>query len=416
MRLVSKPGHALDYVLGVYYNRQPAEAGWLQLMPGIAAYNVAIGQPNPSAFGDLIWNYGRRTTFHDRAVFGELTGHITAAWQVTGGVRFFSQSFSTNTTSALVFCGAICASDQTSPLGLSTISGGSNVHRHVWKWNTSYDFSADSKIYATYSQGFRRGGANAVTIAGIYASLPQYLTFAPDLAKNYEVGAKGYLFNRKLSYTADVYRVNLGNFQFNGVNLSGLPATYNGSTARSQGAELELQASVTRSTQLSFGYTYTEAKVTQTFELYDYPSYALVPSLGGNGQTAPLFGGPIRSGSRLPGVPRNTFTFGVDHTLVMPMMAGGSLTLHLDSSYRSSESANIVPDSAYNWTIPSSFMSNARATLDPGGSLSYSLFIENLTNEIGYSGGTNVQAYPNYGRFRFVARPRTYGLGVRYKF
>jgi outer membrane receptor protein involved in Fe transport len=61
-------------------------------------------------------------------------------------------------------------------------------------------------------------------------------------------------------------------------------------------------------------------------------------------------------------------------------------------------------------------MSNARATLDPGGSLSYSLFIENLTNEIGYSGGTNVQAYPNYGRFRFVARPRTYGLGVRYKF
>jgi iron complex outermembrane recepter protein len=416
LRLVSKPGHLLDYVLGGYFNRQPADAGWLQLMPGIAAYNAYIGQPNPSTFGDLIWNYDRRTEFEDRAVFGELTGHITPAWQVTGGVRFFGQSYSTNTTSLLVFCGAVCASDQVNPEGLSAASNASDVHRHVWKFNTSYDFATDNKVYLTYSEGFRRGGANAVATAGIYASLPVYLTYTPDLAKNYEVGVKGYLFDHKLRYTADVYRVNLENFQFDAVNLSGLPVTYNGSTARSQGAELELQASLTARTQLSVGYAYTSAEVTQSFELFDYPSYALIPSLGGNGQTAPLFGGPINAGSKLPGVPRHTLTVGIDHTLPVPVTPTAALTLHVDGSYRSSEWANIVPNSPYNWEIPASFIGNARATLEPGGPLSYSLFIDNFTNDPGYSGGTNVQAYPNYARFRFVARPRTYGLNLRYKF
>ena len=416
LRLVSKAGHFFDYVLGGYYNRQPAHAGWLQLMPGIAAYNAAIGQPNPSTFGDLIWDYDRNTTFQDRAVFGELTAHITSAWQVTGGVRYFGQSFTTDTISELVFCGSICASDQTNPEGLTTTSGTQRVHRHVWKWNTSYDLNRDNKIYLTYSEGFRRGGANAVPIAGTYASLPAYLIFAPDLAKNYEIGYKGFLFNHNLSYTADVYRVNLDNFQFNGVNLSGLPLTYNGSTARSQGVELELQASLASRTQITFGYAYTDAKVTQTFELFDYPSYALIPSFGGNGQTAPLFGGPIQEGTRLPGVPKSSVTAGIDHTIALTRFSNALLTLHLDGAYRSPESANIVPTSVYNWEIPSSFIGNARATLDPGGSFAYSLFVDNFSNDAGYSGGTNVQAYPNYGRFRFVARPRTWGLNLRYKF
>jgi iron complex outermembrane recepter protein len=416
LRLVSKAGHFFDYVLGGYYNRQPAHAGWLQLMPGIAAYNAAIGQPNPSPYGDLIWNYDRNTTFQDRAVFGELTAHITPAWQVTGGVRYFGQTFSTNTVSELPFCGSICASDQTNPLGLTTTSGTQDVHRHVWKGNTSYDLNADNKIYLTFSEGFRRGGANAVPIAGTYASLPTYLTFQPDLAKNYEVGFKGFLFDHHLSYTADVYRVNLDNFQFDGVNLSGLPVTYNGSTARSQGVEVELQASLTPNTKASLGYAYTDAKVTQTFELYDYPSYALIPSLGGTGETAPLFGGPIQNGTPLPGVPKSSVTAGIDHTIALPKFSNVLLTLHLDGAYRSPESANIVPTSVYNWEIPSSFIGNARATFDSGGSFAYSLFVANFTNDAGYSGGTNVQAYPYYGRFRFVTTPRTWGLNVRYKF
>jgi outer membrane receptor protein involved in Fe transport len=417
IRLVSAGTHRFDYVIGAYYQRQVAFDGWLQLMPGIAAYNAYIGQPNPSKFGDIIWNYDRSTLFQDRAVFGELTLHATSAWQITGGVRYFRQTFSNDATTQLYFCGAICASDQTNPNGLTQASTSSDFGRHVWKWNTSYDLGSNTKVYATYSEGFRRGGANGLATAGVYASLPVYLTYSPDLAKNYEVGIKGSLFDQRFSYTADVYRIDLQNFQFDAINLSGEPATYNGKNARSQGVELELDARIARNTNITLGYAYTDAKVTQTFTLYDYPSYALVPSLGGTGATAPLFGGPIVSGSKLPGVPQSTLTLGVDHTL--PVVIGGlphaDLTLHLDGTYHTPESANIVPSSVYNWKIPWNFVGNLRATLDTG-SIAISAFVDNFTNDPGYSGGTNDQAVPNYGRFRFVGRPRTFGLNLRYRF
>ena len=100
----------------------------------------------------------------------------------------------------------------------------------------------------------------------------------------------------------------------------------------------------------------------------------------------------------------------------MPLGSSATLTLHVDGSYRSSESAYLVASSAYNWKIPSAFMGNARVTLEPGGPLGYSFFIENFTSCACYSGGTNVQSYPNFARFRFVSRPRAYGANITYKF
>lgn len=418
LRLVSTGTKRFDYVVGVYYNRQPADNGWLQLEPGIADYNAYIGKPNPSKFGDTIWNYDRSTYFQDRAVFGELTLHVTPAWQITGGVRYFRQTFSINATSNLYFCGAVCAADQINPEGLEN-SGTTSTgfSRHVSKWNTSYNFGPNIKAYATYSEGFRRGGANGLPTAGTYASLPVYLTYAPDLAKNYEAGIKGSLLDHRLTYTADIYRINLQHFQFNAINLSGEPATYNGDTARSQGLEFELDAALSRNTRATLGYAYTDAKVTKTFTLYDYPSYALVPSLGGTGETASLFGGPITAGSKLPGVPQNTITVGVDHTLPFTLLPGDAhLTLHMDAAYHSAETANIVPSSVYNWHIPWNFLGDLRATLDTTDHMSYSVFINNFTDDPGYSGGTNYQATPSYGGFRFVATPRTFGVVVRYRF
>jgi outer membrane receptor protein involved in Fe transport len=418
LRLASAGTNRFDYVVGAYYQREAAKNGWHQLMPGIAAYNTSVGLPNPSQFGDIVWDYGRSTLFQDRAVFGELTAHITPAWQVTGGVRYFRQTFSIDSLSLFYLCGATCAGNEVNPQGENLISNASSFSRHVWKFNTSYDFTPQMKVYATYAEGFRRGGANALPEAGAFASLPGvYTTYSPDLAKNYEVGIKGSLFDRKIVYSADVYRINLENFQFNAVNLNGFPATYNGNTARSQGVELDIQALLTRNTTATLGYSFTDAKVTQNVELYDLPSYALIPSLGGNGQTAPLFGGPILAGSKLPGVPQSTFTFGIDHTLPVPMLgSGNALTLHMDGAYRSSETANIQSTSLYNWHIPWSFVGNARATVDTGGHISYNVFVDNFTNDPGYSGGNNDQLEPNYSRARFVIRPRTYGLGIRYQF
>ena len=389
-----------DYVVGAYYQKEGGSVQFHQYIPGLVEYLAYSGQPNPWP-SDQDWHYLRDTTFQDLAGFGELTWHITHKWQATAGLRLFRQTFDTQSSSRFFICGSICSADLTNPYGYSAGLSSFGTTRVVKKLNTAYDFSPELKVYATYSEGFRRGGANALPLAGIYATLPTYQTFSPDFAKNYEVGVKGTSFNHRLQYSADIYRIDVTSFQFDGEDFSYFPATYNGKGSRSQGGELALTASLSRNTQATLSYGYTQAKVTQTFELLDYPTYATIPALGGTDQTAPLFNGPITAGTRLPGVPLNTFSFSVDHTVALPMIdaGAGALQLHVDGAYRSATSATILASTPFNWTIPASFSADARATLITGGPVSYSLFVNNFTDCLCYSGGQNkvVSGQPLFG-------------------
>ena len=413
VRLVSSGDNLFDYVVGAYYQRESGYTHTNQYDPGVAAFNNYIGMPSQSAYGDEVWDYRRNTLFQDRAIFGELTWHISHSWQLTLGARGFDQTFETNAASLLLLCGAVCAGDLTNPLGATITSQATSVARVVKKVNTSFNVTPELKVYATYSQGFRRGGANALPTSGAFASLPQYQAYSADLANNYEVGVKGTLLERRFSYSADIYRIYWDGFQFDGLTFAGIPATYNGSNARAQGAELEMQLALTQGTNVSLGYAYTDSIVTKAFDRLDYLSYATIPAFGGTFQTASLFGGAIPSGTPLPGVSKNVVTAAIDHTL---NLSSGALTFHIDGAYRSSQSAYIAQDSAYNWTIPSSFLGNARITFAPHGPLEYSGFVYNFTDNPGYSGGQYVQNEVNYARYRNVTRPRTYGLGIRYRF
>ena len=48
-------------------------------------------------------------------------------------------------------------------------------------------------LYATFSQGFRRGGANAIPTSGFFEELnPETVQFyKADTVNNYEIGVKG---------------------------------------------------------------------------------------------------------------------------------------------------------------------------------------------------------------------------------
>lgn len=66
--------------------------------------------------------------------------------------------------------------------------------------------------------------------------------------------------------------------------------------------------------------------------------------------------------------------------------------------------------------IPFRQRAERRAKFAPGGPLTYDRFVNNFTDCTCYSGGQNIPSYPNYSRDRYVARPRTIGLSVRYDF
>jgi iron complex outermembrane receptor protein len=415
IRFASTPGKFFDYIVGFFYQQEKDSTHAQIFNPGVMAYLDAIGQPNPSTSGDQSWDYQRRTTFEDKALFGEFTLHLTQRWAATFGLRAFRQNFENNTVSHLPLCGSFCATDFADPTGLSVNHASNNVSKHVSKVNTAYDLSDSLKLYATYSEGFRRGGANAVPTAGPFASLPDYQTFAPDLAKNYEIGVKGTIA-KTLRFSADAFLIDLTNFQFNSLTFSGYPITFNGPKARSKGLELELTADITDHLTSGFGYSYTESTVSKTFDLLDYQPYALVPGLGGTGTVSSVFGESVKAGSPLPGVSKNVLTASLDYRFALPGQPAWKLTAHINGSYRSSQVGNISTASPYYWVIPSDFVGSARMTLDFDEHTSVAAYVNNFTNSLGYSGAGSITAFPNYYGKYDITRPRTVGLSGTYRF
>ena len=406
MRLVSSGKNTFDYVVGAYFERQTADTTQNQWFPGVQQYYSAIGavSENPQ-LGDQTLGINMNTRFTDRAIFGELTWHVTPKWQVTAGGRYFSQSFDVDFNEDLPFCGATCGN----ALGAFEVNNTQRERNNLFKLNTSYDLTESTKLYATYSEGFRRGGATGLPPVGIYASLPAYFTYRPDFSKNYEAGIKGSALNSRVQYTADVFVINLNDFQFDSYSPSGLPAVYNGSKARSKGVELEATAKLTQRITGSIGYSYTDAVVNQTTNIYDLPAF------GGPGST-PVLAVAIPDGTRLPGVPKSVVTAAIDYRLPLGQ-AGWSLDWHADGVYRTSSPGSIPGVYVSGWTIDSSKILNARMTLDSGKQWAFDLFGTNLTSDPAYSGAVGVQGLPlNTLNYRNVTRPRTLGITARYRF
>ena len=410
-RLVSNGTHLFDYVVGGYFQHQTGVSIFNQYILGLTEFDSTMGLPplpNPQA-GDTVVYSDTVTTFTDRALFGELTWHVTSAWQITGGTRLFSQSFDESSTTDAPKCGFACGN----ALGGSSVNNTQSAHRPLYKLNTSYDIDKDTKLYATFSEGFRRGGATGLAVVGSFASEAQYSTFKPDLVKNYEAGIKGDLGHDRFRYVADVFFIDLLNFQFDSYSPSGSPAVYNGSTAKSKGLELQVDARITSQLSGTFSYTYTDAAVSNSTNIYDLPPFAGAGS--GGPVLAPILAVQIPAGTRLPGVPKNVFNVGLDYK--MPISGDWALDYRANGIYRTSAPGAIPGIFLSNWTIPSSKIIDANVTLEKGKRWGLEMYGTNLTSDPGYTGATGQQGSPvNTFENRVVTRPRTVGLLIHYHF
>jgi len=131
----------------------------------------------------------------------------------------------------------------------------------LFKVNTAYKFDATNLIYATWSQGFRRGSVNALPtseLGGDY-QLPDALkSLQPDKADNYEIGVKGTVQNR-FRYSAAIFDIQWHNTQ-EGLQLTPLvlPAAMNIGNAYSRGIETEFEALLTQHLSAQVSYTYDQ--------------------------------------------------------------------------------------------------------------------------------------------------------------
>ncbi len=416
VRLVSGTGtQPFDYVVGLFFQHLQGSNGQTQWVPGQTFFSDLANAPGASeaTLGDVNYLVSNTTDFKDRALFGELTWHATDRWQLTGGARIFKQDFATSSYSALPFCGSYCG---TGSLGVTDVSGGYSVNKHIVKFNTSYKVDSTLNAYFNYAEGFRRGGANAIPLAGPFEVNSALLVYTPDKTKNYEIGAKGTLFG-SLNYTVDVFYIDWNNFQLDTSSYAGGYAlAANGIKARSRGVELSLDGQLGPHWSYQFGYTYTRAQVAEDFAILDRLDD------GTDNLTAIVSG---HSGDPLPNSPAHSATLGVNYTHPAPaILDGWNFRWHLDASYRSSTLSrltNTVPGAAQPFVISGFTIWDAAVDLISAHGLDVSVYGQNLGNALAITGGVDSGesgSGPTAVRAShyFIGRPRTIGLRIGYRF
>jgi iron complex outermembrane receptor protein len=414
LRLVSAAGpHPLDYVVGFFFQHLQGNNGDQQWLPGQTLFSNLAGVPGADpAEGDVNFINTNTTDFLDRAIFGELTWHLTDQWQVTGGARFFKQDFSTASYSALPYCGSYCG---TGILGVTNVEGGYAVNSHISKLDTSYKVSNALNVYADFSEGFRRGGANAIPLSGPFEVSSALLVYKPDTTKNYELGAKGTLLG-DINYTADVFFIDWNNFQLDTSSYyGGYPLAANGDKAHSKGVELSFDGKFGTHFSYALGYTYTVAQVADNFSIFDRLDD------GTNNEAAIV---SAQKGDPLPNSPKNSATLSLDYGHVaVPFSPDWMLRYHLDGNYRSATYSRLLstlPDAPAPFVIGGFSTWNGSVDLINTHGLSLSLYGQNLFNTLGITGGLDPgEAGPPPTNERsahyFISRPRTIGLRVGYK-
>lgn len=413
VRLVSRHGGPFSWTIGGFYNQQTSEYPYVETAPGLAKF-YGMASTNPDDVEYASFTRGKVT---EKAIFGESSYKITPSWQVTVGGRYFKY------TSELA--GAIVLPLQGDPLDPRKVpqaGGSAGKSGWVWKLNSSYKFSPDLMIYATYSKGYRIGGPNYVAPCPNpvpadqqnACALPNELQYGPDTTKNIEVGLRAQLFDRKLNFNFDIYRINWNGLQLGTETKYGaVGITGNGGSARSQGFEASFIARPTRQLTVQGTYSYVDAKLTS-----DAPGIVSVRTVPGD-YSSPVVALDAKSGDRLPGSAKNAGSLGVTYT---HPLGDAQLIGNWTTVYRGNLVSRLGYERTYGEIIPGYVTHRASLTYSTE-KYDISLWANNIFDKyaivsigadrsrIGVIDGVAVRYYS-----RAVLTPRTFGIDGRVRF
>jgi len=267
LRISSPKENRLRFVGGLFLERQVHEILQDYVVDnGDPLGSVAPNNVSVPGWPGTLWLTDQERVDRDKAIFGELTFDITEHLSASAGLRHFTydnslqgfygfnSTFSSNEgiatcfTPFVPFHGAPC-----SDLDRGTSGSGNSP-----KFNLTYKFDPDRLIYATYSKGFRPGGVNR----NGGGTIPPY---QPDYLKNYEIGWKTSWFDNRLRFNGAVFREDWSNFQFSYLGPNSLTIITNAGQARIDGLETDLEFAATQNLTLTSGFSWLNARLTQTF-------------------------------------------------------------------------------------------------------------------------------------------------------
>ncbi|MFZ2235350.1 MAG: TonB-dependent receptor, partial [Dokdonella sp.] len=393
-RLTSNEGERFDYVLGAYYQNQKRNSSQDSFLRGFKQWwDAAYPAFASSVVSDQDYLYRQKESFKETALYGELTWHATDTVQFTGGFRHFRDESVTNvfqTTGS--YAGVVDSSSS---------RGTQNDTDNLFKGNVSWRFSPKNQLYATISEGYRRGGTNGTPTTGNFAEDPAWTTYQSDTVRNYEFGVKGAL--GQMTYNANVFYVDWKNPQINSATTNwGFFAVQNADKASTRGIELELAGFVGDGFGYGLGYTYTQAELESD-------------ALAADG--AYLIG---FKGDELPGSPKHRINANASYGFPM---ASGYLTFRGDIYHQTSMRNALSLSPRFDTELDGFTILNASMTYSRD-SWDTTLWIKNITNADAvngiyteqYMGTSPAQNYFGNGSKALVTLPRTVGVTASYRF
>lgn len=412
-RLVSnETSSGIDWLVGAFYLDQELSVFQNSWNPGMNVFNEACratADPVCASFWPRFYDglterdfeYRRDVSFKEKALYGELTYHFNDALRMTGGFR----AFKTETINDTIMGFPLVVGWTSSQVPRSTDDDSGTL----LKFNVSWDVNETSMLYGTVSEGYRRGGANAIPSAANgdpfgEPNADAIRQYEKDTVVNYEMGLKG--LHENFAYTASLFYVDWKDPQLNATSNSfGFYMAINGDRASTQGLEFEIDGNLTDSLHYRMGYTYVTAELEEDF-------------------LSPQSGGVIaESGSTLPGTPKNVLSVSLDNT--WGVSDSVNLIGRMNGYYQSESENYINADISQNQTHDAFWLWGASLTLISD-VWSATLYGKNLTNEEAVTGafpssywsydtGTFENWYGN-GNRQFITQPRTIGVSFGYSF
>ncbi len=393
LRLASPGGGKLDYVLGLYYYDEDADA--TDPIPFTALY--------PG--GPFLVYYNTRVNTEDYAAFAHLDWRMTDALTLYGGVRY------TDETKQLESERRVLPITYQIPRGfvpgLTTDGTGMppqvvsqlDSEEFTWEAGLKYAFSDVTMAYAEVSTGFKSGGFN----------IRDGATVDPEHLTAYEIGAKTTLLAGRMTLNVAAFYNDYEDLQVRSLDLTTVPITtvlHNAASVVAKGFEVEVEALASDNLTLHLGVGYVDST---------YEDFKNVPARTGGTIDA--------SGNELPMTPPWTVNGGLRY--VQPVGAG-ALVLNADANYIDDRWS--ILDAGQNsstFALPSYTSVNARIGYQaPQERWEVFLWGKNLTDEralvdnrltplLGVS-----PEYPNsltlqYGTY---LEPRTYGVSFSVNF
>ncbi|CAN7521236.1 TonB-dependent receptor [Phenylobacterium sp. LjRoot219] len=357
----------LDFVAGLYYFDEDYRTGeFFNLGGQWCSFVIAAAAPG------LVGPCNAAPKFHatqgqfsqgasSLAAYVQTTYAITPDLDLILGARetqdrksgFFQQAI-TNPTAALL------AVPETTRMTFKDT-------RPSWRANLTWRVRPDIMGFVNYSTGYKSGGFNSARSTVV---LGQKRVFNSETSKDWEVGVKSMLLDRRMQLNFTLYRTDLDNFQdrsFDGSTFT----VRNAGSVRAQGFELEGQARPDEHFALDWGVAYLDSKFT------DNQNAPGLPGCTGAATSCPT----VQDLTDRPNTfaPKWQVNLGGQYR-TSPFLGGYTATLRGDMNYTSGmyTSNDLNPQS---WVKGVTLWNARLGVASPDQSLNVDLFVDNLTDE-----------------------------------